>query len=129
MRFGGAGGRTWTGGALHREYRTVSGQASQTWKHVVERAHIGGFFLHPDDFGVRVSREFCRKFGVWKWIELFDEHDGNVRDFPFLAFHAKLMSDLTGAEQNAAGFMDFRIRTHAQEIAGRELVDRRRSLR
>src|SRR2546425_411606 len=52
MRFRGPRGGTGTAGALHRTNTQAAGfrEAFQPGKYVEMRAHVGGFFLDPDNF-------------------------------------------------------------------------------
>ena len=111
------------------KHRAVAGDAFQARQHVEQRAHVGGLFLHPDDFGVlAVAVEFGGDFLLGERIELFEEDDGGGGVFSLLSFGLKFVADFSGADQDAVGFSDFGVGDDVQKILVREIFDRRASV-
>src|SRR5215471_9006527 len=76
----GTRGRAGTCGPPYRKHGPLARQVAKAGKHVIQRAHIGRLFLHPDDLAcVRMTLELGGKLCFRKWIQLVDEGDGYAR--------------------------------------------------
>src|SRR5260370_29099661 len=98
MRLGGAGCRAGAGGTLDRTKVEPPSfcDALEPWHNITRRAHVGGFFLHPDNFS-RVGMLFdgCGNFRAWQRVELVEKEDGGIRVLAEAAFAAQVLPALS----------------------------------
>src|SRR6266850_7581045 len=97
VRFGGARGGAGAAGALHRTDAQPAGlcEAFQPRHYVEMRAHVGRFFLDPDDFaGIGMLGNGGSDFRARQRIKLIEEEDRRAYILAAAAFAAQLMADL-----------------------------------
>src|SRR6267143_1813075 len=126
VRFGGARGGASAAGALHRTYAQPTGlRESFQPRHYVEmRAHVGRFFLDPDDFaGIGMLGDGGGDFRARQWIKLIEEEDRRAYILAAAALAAQLMADLTAGDQDTLGVLHFAIGNERQKTRPRELLD------
>ena len=63
-----------------------------------------------------MAGEFRDEFFFRERIELFEKDDRGARVFSLLTLGLEFVADLAGADQDAVGFSDFRVRDYVQEI-------------
>jgi len=94
-----------------------------------ERAHVGWFFLHPDNFTrIRMARNFRAQLVLWKRIELIEKQDRRLVVATLFAFVAQLVTDFSCADQNALGGSDFAVGNNPLEPRPGKILDRRGSI-
>src|SRR6266481_5735422 len=128
VRLGGARGGAGAAGALHRTHAQAAGfgQALQPREDVKMRAHIGGFFLDPDDFaGMGMLGDGGGDFRARQGIKLIEEEDRRSRIFTAAAFAAQLVANLAAGDQDAPGVLHFAIGDEWQKPGPREFFDLR----
>ena len=82
----GAGGGAGAGGALDAQDGSAAGEAFEARQHEGERAHVGGLFLHPDEFArVGVAVHFGGEFRFRERIKLLEKNDRGCSVLPALS--------------------------------------------
>ncbi len=124
MGLGAAGGGAGGGRALDTEEGAGAGHAAHQRESVGESAHVGWFFLDPDDLGGRgVLIEGGLEFLFGPWVKLFDEDDRNVGELAFCALDAEVVADFAGADEQATGLGDGGVGKDVLEVVESEVRD------
>src|SRR5882672_24071 len=95
VRFGGTRGGAGAAGALHRTNAQPAGlrEAFQSGQYVEMRAHVGGFFLDPDNFaGIRMLGDGGSDLRARQRIKLVEEENCGASVFAAAAFAAQLVA-------------------------------------
>src|SRR5260221_14170603 len=94
-------------------------------QYIRERAHVGGLFLHPDNFArIGMARNFRAQFVLRKRIKLIEKKYRRVTVAALFAFRAQLVADFSAADQNAFRGSDFAIGNDPLKSRSRKLFDR-----
>src|SRR5579864_4071634 len=102
----------------------VSRKMAQARKHVIERSHVRGLFLDPNDLSrICMPLEISRQLRLGKWIKLLDEGDRNVRDFLLFALDAEFVADFARTKQDSPSIGDLRVGSHSLKISEREFLN------
>lgn len=104
---GGSGCRAGGGVAFDAEDGAIADHAAELGHDVGEGTHVGGLFLHPDDFaGLGMLVDGGAELGFGKGIELLEEEDADGHVLALFALDAEIVADLAGGDDEAAGSFD-----------------------
>src|SRR5580700_741754 len=131
MSFCRAGCRTGAGRTLHGTYTEVFrlGDALKTRQNIEERAHVGWFFLHPDDFTrVRMFVDGGGDFRLGQRIKLIQKKDGGRSVMATAAFGAQFVSDFAAGDQDTFGVVNVGVTDKVLETRLGKIFERRRRI-
>src|SRR5467141_4693624 len=126
VRFGGARGGAGATGALHRTNAQPASlrKAFQPGQYVEMRAHVGWFFLDPDNFAsIGMLGDGGSDLRARQRIKLVEEENCRAGVFAAAAFAAQLVAHFAAGDQNAPGVLDFAIGNERQKTRPRELLN------
>ena len=110
--------------ALDAKHGAIAGETAQQWHDVREGSHVGGLFLDPDNFvSVGMLIECCLELFFGPRIQLLEEDDADGEVFALFALDAEVVSDLSGADEEAARVLHVVVGEHVLEVIECEVGD------